>query len=191
MKKLLICLCFLTGTLWAYPNHSPELAAPLRTLYQLEETQRLLNQVEKEGSIKIKAVKLGSQAQNACWFPDERTICVNISKRRSFASLICSLVFELHNALNQKKFDQFDLLAMQGKITKAKYIESVEHQEYLNALQTMQILKKGVERQIFPPDISSWAVAPTFQEHYRVQRESGHSQSIGMIFDSLHRHTIS
>src|ERR1700722_6964443 len=157
MKKFLICLFFLGGTLCAYPHHSTELNSPLRTLYKLEETRQLLNQVENAGGVTIKAAKLGVSASNAIWLPDERTICINLSKKRSQASLICSLVFELQNALNQKQFDHLDLLAMQGRITKTKYIEAVEHLEYTNALKTVEILKRGVDQHVFPSD-THWPI---------------------------------
>jgi hypothetical protein len=186
MKFFIISFFLLSGSLFAYPSHSPQLASPIKTLYQFEETKQLIGRVEAEGVITIQAASLGIHASNAAWFPDERTIRINFSKKRSQGSLICSLVFEIHNALSQCQFDHFDRLATQGKISKEKYIEAVEYLEYTNALKTAQVLKNGVNKGIFPSD-AYYSVAPTFTEHFMIQKQAGHSQFIGDIWQSLNR----
>lgn len=186
MKCFLIALLFLGGTLWADPHYSPQLAPSVKMLYELEQTRHLLDQVEIQGGIAIKAVNLGHNASNAAWMPDERTILINFSRKRSQGSLLCSLIFELHNAVTQKQFDYFDRLAVQGQISKRKYIEEVERLEYTNALKTVQVLKLGVGSQVFPKD-TFWPIPSTFEEHYQIQIESGHSQLIGNLYDDLAR----
>jgi hypothetical protein len=185
MKFLFICLMLIGSSLFAYPQHSADLAGPIKLLYQLEETKQLLDRVEACGMITIKSAHLGSNFSNAAWFPDERTICVNFSNKRSPGSVMRSLVFELHNALNQNYFDHLDQLAMQGRISKEKYIESVEQMEYTHAQKSRDILEKGVKKGLFPYDAPDRYVAPSFAEHYRVQREAGHSKLIGNLYDSL------
>jgi hypothetical protein len=185
MKTLFLsCLLFLSGALFAYPSHSPELASPVKKLYQLEETRQLINQVEATGPLTIKAAPLGRGATTAAWYPDQRLICINVSEKRSEASLLRSLVFELHNALNQKQFDYYDQLAMQHKISKSQYVESVERLEYQSALQTDKLLKIGAKKGVFPKG-SHWPVAPTFAEQFQIQQEAGHSQFIGELYESL------
>lgn len=184
MKTLLFCLFFLSGCLYAYPKHSHQLSHCINALYQLEDTRLLLESVEAQGTITIKAAQMGHYATNAAWYPDERTICVNFSHKRSYGSLIRSLVFELHNALNQKEFDHYDALASQKRISKEKYIESVEYLEYTNALKTAEIMQKGINQGIFPGD-SGWCISSSFAEHYQIQKEAGHSKCIGDLYDVL------
>lgn len=187
MKKFfLTALCFLGGSLFAFPQCSPELASPLNRVYQLPEGRALINQAESEGRLIIKAGKLGAQASNAAWFPDQRTIVVNFSNPRSEGSLICSLIFELNNALSQYRFDRADQLAREGKLNKQQYIREVEYIEFLSAQQTDQLLKKGVSSQLFPSD-AYYSIAPNFEEHYRVQVEAGHSNFIAGVYDDLTR----
>jgi hypothetical protein len=184
MNKLFITLCLMSSALFAYPNHSPELASPLKVLYKLEEAKSLLEAVEAEGSFTMKTARLGMHASNAAWYPDMRTICVNVSNKRSQGSMIRSLIFELHNALNQKKFDQMDRLATQGKISKQNYILEIEQLEYENALQTVKVLNAGIKKGIFPKD-AFWPIASSFQEHMQIQLEAGHAQNVGALYDQL------
>jgi hypothetical protein len=186
MNFFIITLFILSGSLFAYPSHSPQLASPIRVLYQFEETRQLIGQAEAEGALYIQVANLGLHASNAAWFPDERMIRINFSKKRSQGSLICSLVFEIHNALSQKQFDYFDRLAMQGKISKEKYIETIEYLEYTNALKTAKVLKNGINKGIFPPD-AYYSVAPSFTEHFMIQKQAGHSQFIGDLWQSLNK----
>jgi hypothetical protein len=185
MKKVILSflvLCTLSGPLMAYPSHPPQVTSPVQMLYRLKESQQLLNQVEAAGPITIEWATLGTV--NAMWVPEQRIIYLDMSKRRTPGNVTISILFELHNALNQSKFDYYDQMVRQGTISRKDYITAVEQIEYNNALQTMRILEKGVQRGIFPPD-AHWPIAPTFQEHYRVQIESGHSQLIGYVYDNL------
>ncbi len=188
MKRLAACFLLLCGSLplAAYPTHPRELSRPVQTLYRLEETRQLLAMAEKEGAINIRTATFGFEASNAAWMASERTIYLNFSKPRSPGSLIASIVFELHNALSSREFAYYDRLAMKGQLTRQKYIEAVERLEYANAHKTAHILYKGVRKGIFPSD-AFWCIAPTFEEHYQVQIEAGHSGLIGCIYDDIIR----
>ena len=182
--KFLLCLFCLCGTLFAYPSYPPQLTVPMRALYQNKESQQLLSQAESEGPLTIKMASLGAQASNAVWLPDERTICLNVSKKRSLGSLICSMIFELHNATTTKQFNHTDQLAASGRLSKQKYIETIERIEYANALKTSQMLERGVRKGVFPAD-ARYPIAPTFEEHYAIQIQYGHSQFIGRMYENL------
>lgn len=185
MKKIFFAtFLFLWGTLMAYPSHTHQLAAPIRQLYQFDQTQQLLKRVEAQGAVSIKTTTFGANASNAAWFPEERTIYLNVSKSRTQGSMICSIVFELHNALSDNQFTKCDQLARTGKINKAQYIEAIERIEYNNALQASRMLENGVRKGVFPSD-SLWPIASTFEEHFRIQKMAGHSSVIGQLYDDL------
>ena len=188
MKKIVLVFLLLCGSfsLEAYPTHPRELTRPVQTLYRLEKTKQLLTMAEKEGAINICTASFGFEASNAAWMASERTIYLNFSKPRSQGSLIASIVFELHNALSSREFAYYDRLAMNRQISRQKYIEAVERLEYANAHKTAYILYKGVRKGIFPAD-AFWCIAPTFEEHYTVQIEAGHSGLIGCIYDDIIR----
>ena len=188
MKRSLLLFLWLCASLplAAYPTHPSELSKPVQTLYRLEETKQLLTMAEKDGDIHIRTASFGFEASNAAWMASERTIYLNFSKPRSPGSLIASIVFELHNALSSREFAYYDHLAMNRQISRQKYIEAVERLEYANARKTAYILYKGVRKGIFPAD-AFWCIAPTFEEHYQVQIEAGHSSLIGYIYDDIIR----
>lgn len=188
MKKLALFFLLMCSSfpLAAYPNHPRELSRPVQTLYRLGETKQLLMMAEKEGAINIRTALFGFEASNAAWMASERTIYLNFSKPRSQGSLIASIVFELHNALSSNEFAYYDRLAMNRQISRQKYIEAVERLEYANAHKTAYILYKGIRKGVFPDD-AFWCIAPTFEEHYTVQIEAGHSGLIGCIYDDIIR----
>ena len=179
----MLCASF---PLTAYPTHPRELSRPVQTLYRLEETKQLLSLAEKDGAIHLRTASFGFEASNAAWMASERTIYLNFSKPRSPGSLIASIVFELHNALSSREFTYYDHLAKNRQLSRQKYIEAVERLEYANAHKTAHILYKGVRKGIFPAD-AFWCIAPTFEEHYQVQIEAGHSGQIGCIYDDIMR----
>lgn len=181
---IIALLLTLSGTLFAQPNHPQQLSAPLNLLYRLEETNQLLRKVEAEGNITIKTSNFGKNPSNASWVPNERTIYLNFAKQRTLGSLVCSITFELHNALSETQFDYYDQLAQEGRISKEDYIAGIEYIEYVNACNASWMLEKGIRRGIFPSD-ASWPIAPTFQQHFHIQKMAGHSALIGYMYDDL------
>jgi hypothetical protein len=186
MKKQLFFLLLICASipLGAYPTHTPQLKAPIQNLYRLQETKQLLDEVEKQGPITIRNAAMGAQASNAAWVPSERAIYINFSKQRTPGSLITSIVFELHNALSVKQFDYYDHLARTRKISKAQYIEAIERIEYVNARSASHILAQGVRKGVFPQD-AFWYIPNNFEQHFKIQLQSGHSAHIGQMYDSI------
>lgn len=182
MKNILLGLLLTSGFLYAQPAHSPELAAPLNALYQMTETKQILESVETEGALNLQAIYSGWPA---AWYPEERTIRINCSKDHSYGSVIRSLIFELHNVMDQKQFEFVDELAIQQKLSKDEYVRKIEQMEYQSALKTLEIVKRGVSQGIFPADAAEWPVAPSFIEHMRMQYESGHAQAVALLYDQL------
>ncbi len=189
MKHLILTFLFLLCvSLFAYPHHSPELRRPLHLLYHFDESRQILSKVEAEAPLNVSLTQLGERGSNAIWDPNRWTILLNSSKKRTIGVNVRSILFELHNALSNKKFVYYNGLARAGKISKAAYVETIERIEYQNALQTIAILKKGIELNIFPKD-ADWNVAPNFEEHFQIQKKAGHSQFITYNYDNL-RNTI-
>ncbi len=186
MIALILSLGFLTQVGFAYPHHHPHFNAPLRKIYQLEEGKELMRRVEAQGPLTVTTAQHRPYIPSAAWCPDDRSICINVNKSRSPGDVITSIVFEMHNALSQADFDYYDQLAMQGGISKAKYVETIEYIEYLNVLKTKEVLKKGVSLGIFPED-AHFPVAPNFEEHFRFQQQVGHSDFIADLWESLNK----
>ncbi len=188
MKKLLLSLLLLTGCLplAAYPKHSPELTQLVQTLYRFEDTKQLLAQAEEEGPFTIRTAKMGQQAPEASWMVYPRLISINTSYYRSYGSMITSLVFELHNVLSTKQFDDYDQLALSGKINREQFIRGIEEIEYSNARKTSYLLWKGVQQGLFPRD-AAMPIPHNFEDHFRLQLDSGHSSLIGSMYDDLMR----
>lgn len=184
MKKYLIFLFLLCGPLFAYPTCSPELNHPLHLLYHLDESRQIISKVEAEAPIRVYLTNLGKKGSNAMWDPNRRSILLNSAKKRTAGINVRSILFELHNALSNKKFNYYNRLARAGKISKAAYVETIERIEYQNALQTVALLNKGIQLNIFPKD-AVWNIAPNFEEHFQIQKKAGHSQFITYNYDNL------
>ncbi len=171
---------------------SPFISAPghlqplIQTLLSLPETHPLIHSVQKEGFLTLKTLPLGSQTSNAYWEGGTRTIVLNASKRRTEGSLLRSILFEMHNASKNQEFLYYDHLATQGLISKKAYVETIERIEHLNALNTCDLIEKGIQKGVFPFD-SRWPIPRHFAEHFKQQQQTGHSAHIAAVYDQLTR----
>lgn len=184
MKKILLLLCFLPSLIFAYPSHPKELSSPLAHLYRYEKSKAILERAESQGPITLKIIPFGNSSSGALWSPEDRTICLNSSRKIEPGVAIRSILFELHNSLSSYEFDAYDKMAREGSISRGKYIEAIEYIEYRNVLSTVEILEAGIKEGFFP-STSRWMVAPSFREHLAMQKQTGHSAHIGTIFDYL------
>lgn len=164
--------------------YDPQLSHAVKSLLQVPECKQLLKDIQANGSIGLRFEHLGSHSSSAVWYGDQRVISVNASKQHSDGQKICSILFEMHNALNNYKFLQLDQLAREGKLNKESYIESIEKLEHQNALNTKKLLDKGVSIGVFPSD-AKWPIIHSFDDHYKVQQIMGHSIQIGHAYDML------
>lgn len=167
---------------------SSELKGCLKKIHRLPEARKLIAAIQKEGPFKVVVNNNHhlSQKFGAFWDPCQRVITVNYNHHLSEGSLIGSIIFELHNASINSKLRHLDSLAIQGKIDCATYVEGVERLEYQNSLNASALTKKGIQKGIFPKS----AFLPTyhtFEEHFRIQKEAGHSAFIAGTFKSLRR----
>ncbi|WP_068467994.1 hypothetical protein [Candidatus Protochlamydia phocaeensis] len=166
---------------------SPQLQSILNKILKVPEAKALIASIQKEGAIQIavKNTKL-SNFFGAYWDPDQRMICVAMSSKTTEGDLIGSILFELHNASVDSQFEYLAGLAIQRKIDKATYVRSMEYLEYQNSLNAAKIAEKGIQLGVLPSD-SRLPTFTTFQEHFSVQQQSGHSDCFGRIYDNLCR----
>lgn len=201
MLKLFLCLiCFIfTANIYSQNplanssyNHgleerlecSAEYKKILETLQKHPSVNTLIEKVLQDGPLYIKTNKYFSNDFEGYWSLEDRTIYLTKVKNTSKHELLITLLFELHNASRSGDFHKLDLLAYNGQIGRKKYIEAVEYIEYENAIATSFILKKGISMGLFP-SYCRWDLPNSFQSHLAMQKESGHSEWIGTIYDYL------
>src|SRR5262245_21070052 len=120
VKKLIIYILLGISFLIALNVHahpaehaSQEVKEAVSLMLKLPQAQALLNEVEREGAIQITQVWDGEF--DAYWDTSKRTIVVNLRKQsRSQASLVRSIILELHNAKADRRLNQIMDLASQG-----------------------------------------------------------------------------
>lgn len=165
---------------------APQLKHCLDKIQKLPEARKLIATIQKEGSIRI-AVNNDhhlSKEFGAFWDPAHRVITVNYSSHRSEGSLIASIIFEMHNASVNSKINHLDYLASKGQIDRDSYVEGIERLEYKNSINASKLAQQGIKKGIFPKT----AHLPTysnFDEHYRIQKEGGHSAYIAKNYDQI------
>lgn len=186
---LFVCLSLSCVQLSAGPGYgatcAPELRSIWQTLQKLPEARQLIASVLNEGPLNIQLNRHVESKFGAFWAPEYRTILVNPPQdNESYGFTIGSIIFELHNALADKELTRLDQRAAAGKLSKNQYIEAVERVEYRNAHQASKIANSGIVQGLFPAT-AYLHVYPTFEEHFRVQVEAGHSAWIGRTYDQL------
>lgn len=166
--------------------HSSQLSDVIQTIQKLPEAQKLIARIQKEGNIRILCNQQVAVCEQfgACWDPINRIIFVDYSPRHSKGALIGSILFELQNAAVSSQLLYYDQLATQGKIEQENYVKAVEYLEYKNSLKASKLAEKGIVLGLFP-----WnAKLPTFssfEEHYQIQKEGGHSAYIANNYRHL------
>jgi hypothetical protein len=167
-----------------YPS---QLENTLKILYALPEARQLIAQVNKDGPIGL-MIDNRSDAE-AYWDSHSRRIAVNTEMTPSLGSKITCILFELHNAEADKRLRNLTNLAARGKMTKESYVESVEKVEHDNAVRASELLQKGVLESIYPAE-AQWTVFKSFEDHYRMQQMTGHSDFIADSYDIINHNKI-
>lgn len=189
MNKFILSLLYLlifNSTIHAEPlkiHCSPELQSCIQAILQIPEARTLMEQIQAEGQIQIVAHNTAlSNKFGAFWDSDRRTICIAHSPNCSEGSLIGSILFEMHNASVNRQINHFNDLANKRQIDKENYIQAMEYLEYINSLNAAKLATKGIKMGLLPRD----ARLPTyssFEEHFRAQRMSGHSDCFGHNYE--------
>lgn len=164
---------------------SPQLQKYVDAIQQIPEAQELIASIQKEGPITIQSSDTQlAHTFGAYWDPFNRIIHVGSFKNRPEGVIIGTILFELHNALVDSKFDRLDELAFNNKIDRENYIRSMEYLEYVNSHNAAKIAEAGIKKGIFPKN----ARLPTFRsfdEHFHMQKVSGHSAHFGKNYDMI------
>lgn len=165
-----------------FAQYPKALEPVIKKLQNLPEGKQLIEEANKEGPITIKFQRGLSFA--AFWETSQRVIVIDPDKNPTEGIRLTSLVFELHNALHDTRFQDHIEGALTGSLNKGQYVESLERMEHQTGLKTAALLQKGVKEKRFPHD----AYQPIFQdfaEHYHMQQMTGHSQWIANSYDRM------
>jgi hypothetical protein len=190
MKNILLSLIlflFINPILFAanFTNYPSELKSPIETLLSFPKAQRVLSEVEKKvGRIRVRLKSFSISTQSAMWHPKSHSIILHPKKKRNEGDVIRLVLFEMHNAKNQYKFQKIDALANRGAIDKQSYIRAIEYIEYENVMETVALIDEGI-RQGYYPKSAHWKVYNDFEKHYALQQRVGHSQFIGATYDKI------
>lgn len=168
----------------AITYYSPDVEVAVKAIKKLPEAHAILEKIQKDGPINIYFKPLPSVDFGAMWDADARSITVNSKSPRQLGNIICSILFEMHNAVSNSQFIKLTEMAAKGEITKDQYVEYVERMEHTNCLDTVSLLEKGIKAGIFPED-SRWNIYTNFEDHYKVQQLTEHSVWLGKNYDRL------
>lgn len=163
---------------------APALDKSVNILLRCPYVRDLLSEIQKDGPIYLDFKPLGKNAANAMWQSNTRYIVVNSSNKRGIPDTVRSILFEMHNAHKQKAFAKIDEKASHKQLSKEMYVQAIEHQEHQNALQTKNVIDWGIRNNFFPKE-SEWPIFTNFEDHYKLQQLSGHSDFIAHVYDIL------
>lgn len=184
MKKIILFISlFLSGSL-AGIECDPIFREAILSIQSLPEGQQAITHAELKG--KIRVVRSQSGQFEAYWDGSGRKIMVNQHKNPSKGALICSILFELHNAQTDTELKNLQRMARQKRIPRNEFVLEMERIEHQNALRTCEILEKGIREGIFPVE-ARWQIAEDFDSHYRTQVAAGHAGYHGRSYDRLVR----
>ncbi len=149
---------------------------------ELPECRPLLDKVEREGGFRV--IENQAAPFDAQWNPNRRTIEVNSRNHSSPGRIIVSVLFELHNAANDERIKHLQDLARERRISKKHFVRKIEQREWRNWEATCTILAIGREKRIFPKEALANSFR-TFDNYYRVQENSGHTDYHAYHYDLL------
>ncbi len=151
----------------------PKLKRAFDTAVSLDETKVLWERINREGEVRIFA-KHGNQNNfKAYWEGEERIICVNLGLKPTVGEQVSSLLFEMHNALRDKKTVSLYNQAAQRRISKETFAREMERVEYENSLDACTLLEKGVKAGIYPQECYLQRYA-NFESFLNAQKMHGH-----------------
>lgn len=165
-----------------FASYAPQTRQAINLLQQLPEFRELLIKVQNEGPVHVKVE--AHPSFEGLWDGNSRSIVINSRLNRTLGQMICTILFELHNAATARYYDDLIVQAENGRLTKDQYVEKVELAEFKNAKNTHDLLEKGIKMGLFP-ESAHWPVPLNFDEHYKVQQVSGHSQFIANSYDQI------
>lgn len=183
MIQKLICFLLLLFSLVNSPVQAAEshrlhcvkeLQPTLETLRKLPEIEDLIQRILAEGPLTIQNNDRLSNKFEGYWDPYKRTILITKRAHTTEADRIMTMLFEMHNAIRTKDFEEIDHLAYHRKISKAEFVRESEYIEYENCLSTSRLLDEGIRQGVFPRE-SYWPVYDNFEDHFKLMKRTGHA----------------
>lgn len=181
--------CLLSILMFSQAHANMTCSAPLQSyvkqIQKLPEGKQLIEAILKEGPLHFsdKNPQLTEQF-GAMWDRQYRTIYVNTASQQSQGRILGTILFELHNARSNSRYDELDFRANTGRISKMDYVESMERVEYENSIATAALADKGIKLGYFPKE-ARLPIYNSFQEHYLYQRIGGHSGWLARAYDEI------
>lgn len=149
---------------------------------ELPECRPLLAKVEQEGGFRV--IENPTAPFDAQWNPNRRTIEVNSRNHSSFGPIIVSILFELHNAVNNDRLKHLQDLARERSLPKDRFVRKIELREWKNWESTCHLISIGREKRIFPKDAQAKSFR-TFFNYLTIQEQGGHIQYHAHHYDLL------
>lgn len=156
----------------------------LEKIERVPEGQALIERALEEGDVRVRTNRGHLGNFEGYWSLGNRTVYLTVSNHTSQSELLTTLIFELQNATRTKDFRALDKQAWQGKIKRSDYIRENEYIEYENVMATAKVLDAGRRAGIFPSECV-WKYHDNFEDHFRLQKRTGHSAYIGHSYDSI------
>lgn len=171
----------------SFQNIPKQLKTTVTKLLELPEARELLAQVNQEGPVSVVMQNDPSGQFDAFWDGNQRRILVNPHRHQTEGSWICSILFELHNASTNQYMRVLFESAKSNRISKDEWVKQMEKMEHTNALKTCALLDKGISQGIYPAN-SHWNIFYTFDDHYKLQQVTGHSDWLVNKYESIAPH---
>src|SRR5262249_13773631 len=107
-------------------EHPRELTAVMELLRSIPAIDKLIKDINSEGAVTIELQTVIGHQFDAIWSNGTRTILVNRNEVRTRGVMLCTLIFEFHNAKSSKQLQYIGDMAKAGMISKETYVEAVE-----------------------------------------------------------------
>lgn len=162
------------------------------TIHLLQQVVASRNVVEKalcEGSIFVDISSEGMPF-GAMWECSGRQIIIDRSFSTDPSTILRYLLFELHNAISESKYQELYEMAANAEIDCETYVETIEKIEHENMIDTVSILEKGISMGVFPESVQ-WEMIHDFAIHYKIQQLTGHSLQIAKEYQDISKNSFS
>lgn len=152
-------------------------------LKQVPESRQVIERALQRGSITVDFSFEGMPFA-AAWLSSTREISIDGRNYEDQGKPLCYLLFELHNAISEPKYQKLYEMALNGGIGCDSYVEAVEKIEHENMINTVAILEKGISYGVFPQS-ARWEIIYDFATHYKIQQLTGHSLLIAKEYQDI------
>lgn len=180
-----------------FASYPSELKPMVQMAMRIPQVRQLLAKVQQEGPVRVEICKNRHDGFQGYWDGATRSIVLDGNMGSSPGEMISTLIFELHNAESNHRFEQLNEQAAHGQIDKETFVKETERIEHNNVLRCSILVNRGIKQGVLPQSARMPAIR-NFEAHYKVQQLTGHSQFLARCYDNyaprrrtLYRGTIS